>query len=164
MASSPTTSSVGRSTTSSEAFVPRRRVSGHRVADVSRATTCSHPSGIASSILVRSARNATEHGTPPPIVSPLDPSIDRFFLVNLFLVCLREYHHPRIHHHRISPLKRKERKQDLSSSFSRGKGIGPIEGDSSRIISGKLEDLRKEDREREGRRLAVVQIERTFFL
>lgn len=158
MASSPTTSSVGRSTTSSEAFVPRRRVSGHRVADVSRATTCSHPSGIASSILVRSARNATEHGTPPPIVSPLDRSI---FPCEL---CLREYHHTRIHHHRISPLKRKERKQDLSSSFSRGKGIGPIEGDSSRIISGKLEDLCKEDREREGRRLAVVQIERTFFL
>lgn len=144
MASFPTTSSVGRSTTSFEAFVPRRRVSGHRVADVSRATTCSHPSGIASSmILVRYASNATEHGTTPPIVSPLDRS---FFPCEL---CLREYHPRRIHHyHRIYiyfTSRQRREKQDLSSSFSRRKGIGPIGG--ARIISGKL-DLCKEDRER----------------
>lgn len=143
MASSPTTSSVGRSTTSFEAFVPRRRVSGHRVADVSRATTCSHPSGIASSmILVRYASNATEHGTTPPIVSPLDRS---FFLVNcVFANIIRDVFIIIIVYIYFTSRQRRE-KQDLSSSFSRRKGIGPIGG--ARIISGKL-DLCKEDRER----------------
>lgn len=76
-ASSPTTSSVGRSTMSSEVFVPRRRVSEHRVADgvVSRATTCSHPRGIVSSSLVRSARNTSEHGTLGSRVISIDWSI-----------------------------------------------------------------------------------------
>lgn len=143
MASFPTTSSVGRSTTSFEAFVPRRRVSGHRVADVSRATTCSHPSGIASSmILVRYASNATEHGTTPPIVSPLDRS---FFLVNcVFANIIRDVFIIIIVYIYFTSRQRRE-KQDLSSSFSRRKGIGPIGG--ARIISGKL-DLCKEDRER----------------
>lgn len=126
MASSPTTSSVGRSTTSFEAFVPRRRVSGHRVADVSRATTCSHPSGIASSmILVRYASNATEHGTTPPIVSPLDRS---FFLVNcVFANIIRDVFIIIIVYIYFTSRQRRE-KQDLSSSFSRRKGIGPIGG------------------------------------
>lgn len=66
MASSPTTSSPGRSTTSSEVFVPRRRVFEHRVAVgvVSRATTCSHPCGIASSNPIRSANVTTESHRP----------------------------------------------------------------------------------------------------
>lgn len=142
MASSPTTSSVGRSTTSFEAFVPRRRVSGHRVADVSRATTCSHPSGIASSmILVRYASNATEHGTTPPIVSPLDRS---FFPCEL---CLREYHPRRIHHyHRIyiSPPANEEKNRIYLHLSREGRASDQSE---ELIISGKL-DLCKEDRER----------------
>lgn len=144
MASSPTTSSVGRSTTSFEAFVPRRRVSGHRVADVSRATTCSHPSGIASSmILVRYASNATEHGTTPPIVSPLDRS---FFPCEL---CLREYHPRRIHHyHRIyiyiSPPANEEKNRIYLHLSREGRASDQSE---KLIIFGKL-DLCKEDRER----------------
>lgn len=158
MASSPTTSSVGRSTTSFEAFVPRRRVSGHRVADVSRATTCSHPSGIASSmILVRYASNATEHGTTPPIVSPLDRS---FFPCEL---CLREYHPRRIHHyHRIYifHLPPTKRKTGFIFIFLAKEGHRTNRRSSSSLESWicvrRIEKGRKE--------LAVVQIERTFFL
>lgn len=157
MASSPTTSSVGRSTTNSEAFVPRRRVSGHRVADVSRATTCSHPSGIASSIFVRYARNAIEHGTTPPIVSPLDRS---FFLVNcVFANIIRDVF---IIVFYLSPTKRKE-KNRIYLHLSR-EGHWTNRRSSSTLESWiYVRRIEKGYWKKEGG-LAVVQIERTFLL
>lgn len=72
-------------------------------------------------------------------------SIDRFFLVNcVFANIIRDVFIIIIVYIYFTSRQRRE-KQDLSSSFSRRKGIGPIGG--ARIISGKL-DLCKEDRER----------------
>lgn len=159
MASFPTTSSVGRSTTSFEAFVPRRRVSGHRVADVSRATTCSHPSGIASSmILVRYASNATEHGTTPPIVSPLDRS---FFLVNcVFANIIRDVFIIIIVYIYISPPANEEKNRIYLHLSREGRA-----SDQSEELASSLESWICVRRIEKGRKeLAVVQIERTFFL